>query len=40
MVGGIGSWATTEFVRRDHPDELLTLLFAGVQIDDSDLYCF
>jgi hypothetical protein len=38
--GGIGSWATAELVRQDHPDEPITLLFADVQIEDSDLYRF
>ena len=38
--GGIGSWATAELVRQDHPDEPITLLFADVKIEDSDLYRF
>ena len=35
--GGIGSWATTELVRREHPDEPITLLFADVLVEDSNL---
>ncbi|WP_410628220.1 hypothetical protein [Amycolatopsis sp. cmx-8-4] len=38
--GGIGSWAATELVRHDHPDDPITLLFADVKIEDSDLYRF
>ncbi|OLZ50301.1 hypothetical protein BS330_28990 [Amycolatopsis keratiniphila subsp. nogabecina] len=38
--GGIGSWATAELVVRQHPDDEVTLLFAGVLIEDSDLYRF
>ncbi|MFJ1767988.1 hypothetical protein ACIOD2_47265 [Amycolatopsis sp. NPDC088138] len=38
--GGIGSWATTELVRREHPDDPITLLFADVKVEDSDLYRF
>ena len=38
--GGIGSWAATELVRRDHPSDPITLLFADVLIEDSDLYRF
>ncbi len=38
--GGIGSWAATELIRRQHPDDPITLLFADVRIEDSDLYRF
>ncbi|WP_328442812.1 hypothetical protein [Amycolatopsis sp. NBC_00438] len=38
--GGIGSWGTAELVRRDHPGEPVTLLFADVLVEDSDLYRF
>lgn len=38
--GGIGSWAATELVRRAHPGDPITLLFADVLIEDSDLYRF
>jgi 3'-phosphoadenosine 5'-phosphosulfate sulfotransferase (PAPS reductase)/FAD synthetase len=38
--GGIGSWAATELVRREHPGNPITLLFADVLIEDSDLYRF
>ncbi|MEV7039187.1 hypothetical protein [Amycolatopsis sp. NPDC051061] len=38
--GGIGSWAATELVRRDHPDDPITLLFADTKIEDSDLCRF
>ncbi|MBE8524247.1 hypothetical protein ILP97_43375 [Amycolatopsis sp. H6(2020)] len=33
--GGIGSWAATELVRREHPGDPITLLFADVLIEDS-----
>jgi 3'-phosphoadenosine 5'-phosphosulfate sulfotransferase (PAPS reductase)/FAD synthetase len=38
--GGIGSWAATELIRRAHPDDPITLLFADVGIEGSDLYRF
>jgi 3'-phosphoadenosine 5'-phosphosulfate sulfotransferase (PAPS reductase)/FAD synthetase len=38
--GGIGSWAATELVRRQHPDDPVTLLFADVQVEDNNLYRF
>ncbi|WP_328617241.1 phosphoadenosine phosphosulfate reductase family protein [Amycolatopsis sp. NBC_00355] len=38
--GGIGSWAATELVHRNHPDDPITLLFADTKIEDSDLYRF
>ncbi|UJW32511.1 hypothetical protein L3Q67_01610 [Saccharothrix sp. AJ9571] len=38
--GGIGSWAATELVLSQHPDDQLTLLFADVLVEDTDLYRF